>query len=209
MSLLNMNIYKFGWSFRRSAPIAPPLPDHSLKTRVEDMYKDASAQRRFAMQGDTPAREAQAASAKSHSLIREISETVGKTGDKYRAEKLRFAEREATFNAGVNILFIDPDNALQSPRANATAGVNIPGIRASFAWDEACVQNLLRVLEHTNARLVLTSGWRNRPTMRARFNRELVQRGLHTIIGRTNVVHSNAHGSIRGGGRPAEARKQP
>jgi hypothetical protein len=37
------------------------------------------------------------------------------------------------------------------------AGVNHPGRRAKFTWSEDAVAHLLRILAHTEARIVLTS----------------------------------------------------
>ena len=77
------------------------------------------------------------------------------------------------------------------------AGVNHAGRRAKFAWSEGAVAELERIIQHTNCRIVLTSYWRNRATMRTNFNRELLNRGLKPILGRTNVLNG-------GGRRPAE-----
>ena len=106
---------------------------------------------------------------------------------------------------------------LQDPHVPPPAGVNHPGRRAQFTWSQDAVTQLLRVLAHTEARLVLTSKvpgflewvrlhaalpltldwccvvpqWRNRATMRTSFNRELQKRGLPPLIGRTLVLEGH------------------
>ena len=110
---------------------------------------------------------------------------------------LRLPPRAPHFFPGQNILFIDPDCSLQDPHVPPPAGVNHAGRRAKFAWSEGAVAELERIIQHTNCRIVLTSYWRNRATMRTNFNRELLNRGLKPILGRTNVLNG-------GGRRPAE-----
>lgn len=63
------------------------------------------------------------------------------------------------------------------------------------------MQTLLRIVQHTNCKIVLTSKWRNRATMRTNVNREFVARGISPIIGRTEVLEG---GVESGGGRPGE-----
>jgi len=193
-----MNIYFHGWRFRRTAPILPPEPDHSLKHTIAGLYHEASNQRRIAMAADTPFREAEDAKAESKRLIQSIKDTASTSSDAYRAARLSFSDRAATVQSGQNLLFLDPDCALQDPHVPPPAGVNHPGRRAEFSWDQKAVGNLLRILAHTNARIVLTSKWRNRATMRTNFNRELQARGLPVIIGRLGVLEDT------GGGRAAE-----
>ena len=193
-----MNIFFPGWRFRRTAPILPPEPDHTLKHTIEGLYHEASMQRRIAMAADTEYRDAQEASEKSRRLIAQIKQTAGASSDAHRAARRSFADRACTTNSGQNILFLDPDCSLQDPHVPPPAGVNHAGRRAKFTWDDKCVANLLRILEHTNARIVLTSKWRNRATMRTNLNRELLARGLPPLIGRTQVMEDT------GGGRAME-----
>jgi hypothetical protein len=150
------------------------------------------------MAADTPFREAEDAKASSKRLIQSIKDTAASSSDAYRAARMSFADRAATVQSGQNILFLDPDCSLQNPHVAGPAGVNHPGRRAKFTWDAHAVDNLLRIVAHTNARIVLTSKWRNRATMRTNFNRELQARGLPVTIGRLGVLEDT------GGGRAAE-----
>lgn len=192
-----MNIFFPGWRFRNTAPIHPPEPDHTVKHRIHDLYKEASHQRRIALAGSTEPPQARAARAQSDALIKEITEVAVSAGSVYRDQVRAFEDRAATTNAGVNLLFLDPDNALQDPRVEPPAGVNHSGRHAAFSWSADAVRELVRIHDHTHAHIVLTSKWRNRATMRTNLNRELKARGLPPLVGRTNVLDGK-------GRRPAE-----
>jgi hypothetical protein len=192
-----MNIYFSGWRFRHSAPIEPPKPDHSLKHEIKKLYQEASHHRRVALATDTPHREVEQARQESANLIKQITELAMSKSDDYRKQVESFEDRAATTQCGQNILFLDPDTALQDPHVAGPAGVNHPGRKAVFTWSDSAVEQLVRILHHTHARIVLTSKWRNRATMRTNMNRELTKRGLPVIIGRTNYLDSK-------GGRPSE-----
>jgi hypothetical protein len=112
-----MNVYFPGWRFRRSAPIAPPVPDHQIKHKISALYHEASLQRRIALGAETQYRDAVEAREKGNALIRDITVLAGSSSDAYRAARISFYDRNATINAGQNILFLDPDCALQV-RAN-------------------------------------------------------------------------------------------
>jgi len=45
----------------------------------------------------------------------------------------------------------------KDPRVAPPAGVNHAGRRAKFTWSEEAVAQLLRIIEHTEARIVITS----------------------------------------------------
>lgn len=192
-----MNVYFPGWRFRHSAPIEPPLPDHTLKHQIDKLYKEASHQRRIALAADTQFKEVEAAREEGTRLIKQITNLAISHSEEYRKQVTSFEDRAATTQCGLNILFLDPDTALQDPRVAGPAGVNHPGRKAKFTWSDKAVEQLIRILEHTNARIVLTSKWRNRATMRTNMNRELTSRKLPVIIGRTNVLDGD-------GGRPNE-----
>ena len=122
-----MNIFYAGHRFRRKAPIEPPAPDHTTKHKIRSLYKEASNQRRIALAFETPFRDAEAAAGKSKDLIHQITQTAITSTDDYRAQVRSFADRAATFQCGMNILFLDPDCSLQDPKLPPPAGVNHPG----------------------------------------------------------------------------------
>jgi len=142
-----------------------------------------------------------AAGTKSKDLIQQITLTTVTSSDEYRDQVRSFADRAATFQCGMNILFLDPDCSLQDPKLPPPAGVNHPGRHCKFQWDEEDVGSLLKIVAHTNCKIVLTSKWRNRATMRTNVNREFAALGLAPIIGRTEVLDG---GVETGGGRPGE-----
>lgn len=151
-----MNIYFSGWRFRHSAPIEPPKPDHSLKHEIKKLYTEASHHRRIALSTDTPYREVEHARDESSKLIKQITELAISKSDDYRKQVQSFEDRSATVQCGQSILFLDPDTALQDPRVAGPAGVNHPGRNAVFTWNDDAVDQLVRILHHTHARIVLT-----------------------------------------------------
>ena len=88
----------------------------------------------------------------------------------------------------MNVIFLDPENSLKNPRLPPTAGVNHSGRRQEFHWDKECIDQLLRILRHTNARVVLTAKWRVRSTMRMKMNLWFKQNDLPPLLGVTPML---------------------
>lgn len=160
------------WWSRRSAPIAPPLGKRAVRNRCEELHEEADAVYtktgpRF---GLTRAEGRKIDKAKKSELYQESSLLWQAEATRLFNDQMSFLERRATLTAGINVIFINPDCVLRSPQplsrsdegsssSGPSAGVNHSGRDChTMSWDAPRVKALKRVIEHTNARLVLTAG---------------------------------------------------
>ena len=100
----------------------------------------------------------------------------------------------------MNIIFLDIDGVLNSHRKlkEVYDRTHRPHSGYNYPFDEICLNNLKRLVEITNSKLVITSTWRKDQEGKNKIIETLKEYELdHHIIGYTPILHTSRGKEIK------------
>ena len=100
----------------------------------------------------------------------------------------------------MNIIFLDIDGVLNSHRKlkEVYNKTHKPHSGYNYPFDEICLNNLKRLVEITNSKLVITSTWRKDQEGKNKIIETLKEYELdHHIIGYTPILHTSRGKEIK------------